>query len=681
MSINAQGSVFSIAPQSGKVGKGVFDGSAHSFRKMRASRVSFGTKQNQQQFPDEIGGLPVPTGAYKQGVYGAGDVDFIPRMENVLGYVLWAALGHCDTTNNAKYHPVLGSVPASNVNLHHFRFSPDSPYNVPWIGVRVHVPGRTAGDSFGEEAYDGMVNSLRLNIPAAGILQASFGLQARCVTYPLAATVNGWTYVNNYEDSLSVPHSGKGQFLIGGQRYPITGATVEFMNDLTSPEEEMVVADYYPDDFMTRNRSARVRITYKWENPQLYRRMLTGAPIEETEWNAIPFLQETQGATKALDILFQSPGTIPNTSPALPYSLRIVANRVVWEIDRGGIELAPGNIIQVPFIGTLLEPAAGQEYIQIFLENGATYTFSGPNLAPVLEMPDFQAYTSGAVTIAPSATASDVDSTDLNSGTLTVTLGGNDLSPDDELSIGEIGLITVDGGDVEYNNIVIGSFTGDGQPGTPLVVTFNSASNPDRITELLRAIQYTRGSGAVDGEVVTATFVLTDGDGGTSQAAVVTIVDVESGGETNPVLTVAASLTYSGSSFTTLDATATVTDADSLNFAGGTLTVQMSGDDLALDDELQVGAVGLITLDDDEVLYDGIVVGTVEGDGQTGTPLIVTFNGAATPTRVQAVVRAVQYRRSGGEDNGEEVTVTFTLADGDGGTSTPDAIVVTHETV
>ncbi|XHX79436.1 MAG: Calx-beta domain-containing protein [Stenomitos frigidus ULC029] len=137
------------------------------------------------------------------------------------------------------------------------------------------------------------------------------------------------------------------------------------------------------------------------------------------------------------------------------------------------------------------------------------------------------AYTenSNAVIMDASATVSDIDSTNFDTGTLRANFSVNGTG-DDRLIIrnqgtaaGEIG---VSGSAITFGGIQIGTFTG-GVGTTPLVVTFNSNSSPDAAQALLRNLAYSNVSEAPSTVDRTLSIVLTDGDGGTSTTANKTI--------------------------------------------------------------------------------------------------------------------------------------------------------------
>lgn len=527
MSVPSQGGLFALAPQNGRFGdanQDNFVSANHTFHKMRATRVAFGTQQNQQNFPFEVGGTIVPTGSFKSGVFAAGDVDFIPRVENVLGYILRAALGNMTTTEDAMWDPITGTDTnggaVTNINTHVASFDPAGSFIQPWMAIRVFIPGSNASNAYGEEAIDAKVNALRLTIPAAGLLQATASFVARTPKYPSAADVNAWTYGNEFENSLSVPHAGRGEILIGGEEYPITAATVELMNGLTTPQQEQVVGSYYPDDFVALNRMSQIRIVYKWENPQLWNRILTGQPVGETEWQSIPFQQDTQGSTKAFEATFYSPGEIPDSDDGngnpQPYMLKVIANRVVWSIDQNGIELQPGNIIQVPFVGTVLEPEDGLSYIDFVMHNNTVYDWTGDTIPPVLTLPNTVAYDELAnvpETLTPGAVVEDPENVGFDTGSLAVEITTGATSTD-SIQIGTTTLIEDNAGTLEFNGGAIGTITGDGSVATPLTVAFNSANaTAVALTELLRALELVDSAGSDATSVLTLTYTLTDANG------------------------------------------------------------------------------------------------------------------------------------------------------------------------
>jgi len=118
---------------------------------------------------------------------------------------------------------------------------------------------------------------------------------------------------------------------------------------------------------------------------------------------------------------------------------------------------------------------------------------------------------------------------------------------------------------------------------------------------------------------------------------------------------------------------AIVTDADSVNFAGGKMTVQIttglaSGEDVLFIRDQGNGA-NLIFVSGASVIYNGLVVGTFTG-GTNGHPLVITFTNNANPTTVSALVQNLAYRNfNSTEPSTTPRTVSVAMDDGAGGTS------------
>ena len=159
--------------------------------------------------------------------------------------------------------------------------------------------------------------------------------------------------------------------------------------------------------------------------------------------------------------------------------------------------------------------------------------YTPPNSAPTITNlgGDNLAYAEGAGAVVidqgSAAVVADVDSSDFDTGTLTVSFTAGSDSAEDVLAIRnqgtDAGQIGVSGANVTYQGVTIGSFTG-GSGGTSLVVTFNANSTPAAAQALVRNITYQNtDTGAPTTGARTLRFVLTDGDGGTSANQDVTV--------------------------------------------------------------------------------------------------------------------------------------------------------------
>lgn len=370
MSVPSQQSTFSIAPQGAKVGDGVWTTSNYTWHRYRVPRVSGLSQQMQTVLPPENGGVITATGAYKFGAFVGTEIDLIPRLENNFGWLLEAALGAVTSVANARYTASGFVEDVTGVNAHVFRFDPSDSSYQPWLAVRRTIPG--ASTTYGEIGYDCKVGSLRLNVPAGGLLTSRIGIVGR---RPIQEDPTGWTYADPFEGSDSIPQGMRGSLSIAGSTLPVTGLSIDIINGLSTPQQEMVIGSFYPDDFVALTRGCTIRAVYKWANADLYRQILNGGAAN-LEWDSMPYITETVGTTRAFHAEFFSAGNISGSSPSQPFKMKIFANKVAWQFDAAGVELAAGDILMLPFVGTVLDTGDGSDYFEIAIENGeANYTW------------------------------------------------------------------------------------------------------------------------------------------------------------------------------------------------------------------------------------------------------------------------------------------------------------------
>ena len=124
--------------------------------------------------------------------------------------------------------------------------------------------------------------------------------------------------------------------------------------------------------------------------------------------------------------------------------------------------------------------------------------------------------------VAPAAIVNDIDSVDFNGGSLTVHFAANGAA-EDQLTILRTGGVTLAGSNVLVGGHVIGTFSG-GADGADLVVTFTSGfASPGAISSLIEHIGYSNNTDTPSTLPRTLTFTVDDGDGGTSNSAMVAV--------------------------------------------------------------------------------------------------------------------------------------------------------------
>lgn len=276
-------------------------------------------------------------------------------------------------------------------------------------------------------------------------------------------------------------------------------------------------------------------------------------------------------------------------------------------------------------------------------------------------------YTPGGppVLLDSDATVTDVDSPTLNGGKLQAAFTANQIATD-RLSIRNqgtaAGQIGITGSNVTYGGTVIGTLAP-----AAFVVSLNSQATPAAVQALVRNILFSNTSGSSStNRAVQVRMQLSDGTGGTSIPVTKTV-----NFDAPPVIGgFGGTVTYTeNAAAVILDDDATVTDVDSANFDTGKLVVTVTANGEAADRiwvNNQGNAAGQIGVSGNKVYYGGTLIGTIASNA-----FVVTLNANATPAAAQQLLRNVTYRSISENPSTAPRTVTVSLDDGDGGTSSP----------
>lgn len=345
MTVAASSAVFGFGPQTAK---GTL---ATTWYRHKATRVNVGSQQVVEQFPAEIGGGFHPTGAYKRMAFGAGQAIVNPRLENVIGWLLYAAAGRVSTVANTP-----------ETGMHRHIFSPPTTASgMKWLSVRRYIPGASgASDNLGEVLKDCRCAGFRLACAPGTIATAAFTFVGR--EPKLSETgVDSWTWANDYERYPSVPLAHQGSLSLDGTEQPATNVVVDLTNQYTTPQEEMIIGSPYPDDLILRRQTLTVTWTYKWQDPDLYKALLTGTNSESS--GLIDWSPTVHTASFELDLY--SPGNVSGKSN--PYRLRVYATEFTWQAA-GPPELIGDGWLSLEFTGVAQEQTSGNTF-EIWLEN------------------------------------------------------------------------------------------------------------------------------------------------------------------------------------------------------------------------------------------------------------------------------------------------------------------------
>jgi hypothetical protein len=119
-----------------------------------------------------------------------------------------------------------------------------------------------------------------------------------------------------------------------------------------------------------------------------------------------------------------------------------------------------------------------------------------------------------------------------------------------------------------------------------------------------------------------------------------------------------------------IDSSVTLTDVDSPNFDGGSLTVNYTSGG-STTDQLSIRSNGFISVSGRDISYNGKLIGRVDliNNGSNGKNLVVSFLGTdATIAAVQALIESLAYQTTS-DTPAAARTISITVNDGDGGTS------------
>lgn len=305
-----------------------------------------------------------------------------------------------------------------------------------------------------------------------------------------------------------------------------------------------------------------------------------------------------------------------------------------------------------------------------FTEKAFAIAISDVRIAGMSTLPATYTENASPILVASAATISDVQLLDFEGGTLVVSLGSG-AHVGDVLGVKQVGTglnqINLSGQNILYNGVVIGSFTG-GEGADPLVVTFTSQAFRTQVIATLRAITFSNSSHDPGAAPRLASFVISDGDGGTSNTASRTI-NVTPVNDRPVVLTTPDTTIYEENAApVAIDALASVADPDSVNFSGGKLTIRISAGAQS-SDRLAIGNSSMISVDPvaQQIWFDGALLGTYAYTGVT--LLTITLTETASLSRVQELLRNATFSHLSDVPTSVARLISITLSDGDGGTS------------
>lgn len=236
MSLSALKGAVGVGFQSAK---GVPAANIHYFPVLNAGITG---EQMSQTVPPEVGGSYFSRGSYKAGLRSRGEVSLIPR-PNSIGWLLKSLF---------KGELV---APSGIRNKHAFTVGDDALTPQRWLTVR-----RMVNNAYGEEMLDARVGTFRLDIAAAGLVQASVSFLGGDHAEILGADVfveDAPVFLTCITDVSS-----------GGAPFIVDRLTIEMGAQLT--DNEFRVGSYFLDDITLLQRMVQISADVRLKSRDLF---------------------------------------------------------------------------------------------------------------------------------------------------------------------------------------------------------------------------------------------------------------------------------------------------------------------------------------------------------------------------------------------------------------------------
>ncbi len=288
------------------------------------------------------------------------------------------------------------------------------------------------------------------------------------------------------------------------------------------------------------------------------------------------------------------------------------------------------------------------------------------------------------------AAVTNIDSADYNGGFVTLaqtsgTANGNWFVDGTTVTSG--GDASVSAGEtILVSGTSIGTIdvTDDGQGGNDLTINFGANASSALIQTMLQNLRYEAPSALGDRDF---TLTLNDADG------------IANGGDADDSGSFTINVTPNPPVIGNLDSdsvnasegggtvlldvgnNATLTDADSADLNGGTVTVSVTANADAASDVLSVDTSGVVSLAGNtagsDVSVSGSVIGTLGNNIAAGNDFIVNLSALSTPARVQSLLQALTFEATGENPAESTRTVSISVSDGQANDTVDVSVAVT----
>ena len=349
-----------------------------------ALNLEIAPQQLQAPLPMQVGGPLLPSGTYKGGAWAQGALQMFPRFSSDhLHWLLWSAC----STYSLTHAEVPVSVAASPVAAWDYlygggddltgTYETDGVFTVDsttgtarnnvnrYLGLKRLLPPDENGYYWGETISDARVSALVFEAGPGTPLRTTVGFVGRVPTlYDQTGTMHAgilmeeeWTpeYIASGWPGLpdgDVLTSCRGDLNLPTGSPLSLGAvdvTLAISPNMTTPMQERVLFNYYPEGYNILGWNIAVNLTIKKGVYELYDRIFFGG--DHTAWSPAPW---TSG--DPFNIIFQS-GTNSLATDTLPVEMEFYADTITWSMEP--ITTAAGQIVAARVTGIVQAPEDG----------------------------------------------------------------------------------------------------------------------------------------------------------------------------------------------------------------------------------------------------------------------------------------------------------------------------------
>lgn len=342
-----------------------------AFYYLAFTNCDFGPVQGQGQLPPEAGNdEPLPRGVFKTGVHAEGGVDFLPRLENRLGYWLEAVFGDVSDYADQNIAQVIADAGTTvGCHTHLFGFQDLDKFELPYLTVHRFLPSHVTADEVGEIIQDVRVAAWTLQANAAAVVASRGDMLGRASGATVWDINPGWSPPSLDDDSTFMVTACDGEVKISitsGTPSTLTDIDtsvigMQVVNALLPPGRSRRIGSPHPKDYPVLSRIITLNVIVYLSDYDLYvQTFAAGAdPVVDAAWSCEILAGD-------IDFTLASPAPIGATGEDYKLRFRTTAGNVQWRCRP--IVLVPNQPVLLALTGTIVPATSGRDF-ELYIQN------------------------------------------------------------------------------------------------------------------------------------------------------------------------------------------------------------------------------------------------------------------------------------------------------------------------